>query len=161
MSRRMEVKCKCHGVSGSCEMRTCWKSAPDLRVVGTALKERFREAVMVEESNKGGGGLAVRRRRRKKKKRRKRPRDLHGSLLYYEKSPSFCESEPGLEAGGTAGRTCRKGGRGVDGCASLCCGRGYNIIRQRLVDRCNCKFHWCCYVTCSNCTIDEWVTVCK
>ncbi|XP_014281701.1 protein Wnt-10b isoform X2 [Halyomorpha halys] len=161
VAKKMEVKCKCHGVSGSCELRTCWRSAPDLRTIGVALKERFREAIMVEESNKGGGGLAVRRRRKKKKKRRKRPRDLRGSLLYYEKSPSFCEPVPGLEAGGTTGRICKKGGRGVDGCASLCCGRGYNIIRRRLVDRCNCKFHWCCYVTCSNCTVDEWITVCK
>lgn len=158
----MEVRCKCHGVSGSCELKTCWRAAPDLRTVGTALKEKYREAVMVEESNQGGGGgLAVRKRRRRKKKRRKRPKDLRSALLYYEKSPSYCEPVSGLEAGGTTGRICKKGGRGVDGCASLCCGRGYNIIRRRLTVRCNCKFHWCCNVTCKNCTVDHWITVCK
>nr|CAD7206087.1 unnamed protein product [Timema douglasi] len=42
----MQVRCKCHGMSGSCELKTCWKAAPDFRVVGQALKEKFRSAVL-------------------------------------------------------------------------------------------------------------------
>jgi wingless-type MMTV integration site family protein 10 len=129
---------------------------------------------MIEESNLGSGGstpLVVvqegrgrgRGRRKKKKKRRRRPKpkELATSLLYYEKSPNFCERDPGLEVPGTVGRQCHRSGRGVDSCSSMCCGRGYNIVRRRTPDRCDCKFQWCCIVTCKNCTKDEWITVCK
>ncbi|KAF6215411.1 hypothetical protein GE061_010163 [Apolygus lucorum] len=166
VARNMQVRCKCHGVSGSCELKTCWRAAPDMRQIGQVLKERFREAVMVEESNQGGPQAAFlekkrRRRRKKKKKRKRKVKDMHQSLVFYEKSPSFCDKDTTMEMPGTTGRVCNRSSRGVDGCSSLCCGRGYNIIRRRRTDRCNCKFVWCCYVTCKNCTTDEWITVCK
>lgn len=54
----MQVECKCHGVSGSCELRTCWKVMPPFRRVGTVLKERFDGATEVCARLWGrGGGL--------------------------------------------------------------------------------------------------------
>lgn len=92
----MQTRCKCHGMSGSCELKTCWKAAPDFRAVGSLLKERFRTAVMVDQSNLGRGSpLLVPRRRpryRKRKRQRKRKRDLSTELLYYQRSPNFCEN---------------------------------------------------------------------
>nr|CAD7268925.1 unnamed protein product [Timema shepardi] len=97
-------------------------------------------------------------------RRRNRPRkqrELSKKLLYYQRSPNFCEKDPGVDFPGTAGRQCNRTSVGVDSCASLCCGRGYNLIRQKRVDRCHCRFHWCCVVQCQNCTVEEWIAVCK
>ena len=183
----MQVRCKCHGMSGSCELKTCWKVAPDFRMVGKTLKDRFRNAVLVAQSNLGSVTPLTRvrnsRRRRPDRQQRQRkqqqqqnnhrasnshhqgrkrkPRDLAKQLFYYQKSPNFCERDQLADIPGTAGRRCNRTSAGGDGCASLCCGRGYNVVRQRRVERCKCKFHWCCFVQCQNCTVEEWITVCK
>lgn len=59
LTMHMQIRCKCHGMSGSCQMKTCWKSAPDFHVVGAALKQMFRRAVLVDQSNKGNGSPLI------------------------------------------------------------------------------------------------------
>ena len=41
----MRHQCKCHGVSGACNVRTCWQTLPDFREVGSFLKERYDTAL--------------------------------------------------------------------------------------------------------------------
>ncbi|KAI8041867.1 hypothetical protein M5D96_003162 [Drosophila gunungcola] len=55
VSNNMEFRCKCHGMSGSCQLKTCWKSAPDFHIVGKVLKHQFRKAILVDQSNLGNG----------------------------------------------------------------------------------------------------------
>jgi wingless-type MMTV integration site family, member 7 len=43
---------------------------------------------------------------------------------------------------GTHGRKCNRGSRGMDGCTSLCCGRGYVTKLFHRTWQCNCKFVW-------------------
>ncbi|XP_046465391.1 protein Wnt-10b [Neodiprion pinetum] len=174
LSTNMQVRCKCHGMSGSCELKTCWKAVPEFRIIGKTLKDRFRSAILVAQSNLGNITPLTRvrgsRRRRpehrqKQRKhrggRKRKPKDLAKQLFYYQKSPNFCERDPAADIPGTNGRRCNRTSPSGDGCASLCCGRGYNVVRQRRTERCHCKFHWCCFVQCQNCTVEEWVTVCK
>ncbi|KAG4065413.1 hypothetical protein HA402_002811 [Bradysia odoriphaga] len=52
----MRQECKCHGMSGSCTVKTCWMRLPTFRIVGDNLKDRFDGAsrVMVSNSLRGG-----------------------------------------------------------------------------------------------------------
>ena len=43
----MKIQCKCHGVSGSCEVRTCWRSVPTFHEVGAVLKDKYNGATEV------------------------------------------------------------------------------------------------------------------
>ena len=44
----MKTQCKCHGVSGSCEVRVCWRSVPPFREVGDILKDKYNGATEVD-----------------------------------------------------------------------------------------------------------------
>lgn len=39
--------CKCHGVSGSCSVKTCWKALPELKTVGIEMMTKYSDAVKV------------------------------------------------------------------------------------------------------------------
>uniref|UniRef100_A0A8B9TGH3 Protein Wnt n=1 Tax=Anas platyrhynchos TaxID=8839 RepID=A0A8B9TGH3_ANAPL len=134
----MRQECKCHGMSGSCTVRTCWMRLPTFRAVGDVLKDRFDGASRVIYGNKGSN-------------RASRPPSPH-DLVYFEKSPNFCTYSGKMGTAGTAGRFCNSSSPGLDGCELLCCGRGYRTRTQRVTERCNCTFHWCCHVSCLNCT---------
>ncbi|VEL37285.1 unnamed protein product [Protopolystoma xenopodis] len=42
-----EKKCKCHGVSGACSLRTCWQRVSSFRRIGNQLKTSYQSAVRV------------------------------------------------------------------------------------------------------------------
>lgn len=46
----LQTECKCHGVSGSCTMKTCWKSLPPFSKVGEALMKKYDRAKFVVAS---------------------------------------------------------------------------------------------------------------
>ncbi|ESO05021.1 hypothetical protein HELRODRAFT_191555 [Helobdella robusta] len=48
MSTSLGTSCKCHGVSGSCSVKTCWKSLPDLKTIGALLVHQYAIAVEVD-----------------------------------------------------------------------------------------------------------------
>lgn len=80
------MECKCHGVSGSCEMKTCWKSMPTFGDIGQVLKEKFDGATEVQSLKIGSRQQLV-------------PRNAdfkpHTSsdLVYLVPSPDFCEED--------------------------------------------------------------------
>lgn len=150
-------ECKCHGVSGSCTMKTCWNTLPSFGKTGDYLMRRYHAAKRVfahwgslkngVTSTRKNRPLFLRMRKTKRPHRKPRPRDL----VYLEKSPNYCEADPMKGSTGTSGRVCNRTSRNTDGCDLMCCGRGYNTHQYTKIAQCNCKFHWCCYVDCNIC----------
>ncbi|KAI8430002.1 hypothetical protein MSG28_000449 [Choristoneura fumiferana] len=133
VSTAMRTKCTCHGVSGSCSVRTCWRALPAMARVAAALAGEAARA----------GPLRPRR------ARHARPR-----LRYVTPSPDYCEPDPAAGSLGTQGRRCNaSAGAAAGGCGRLCCGRGRRAVRTSRLERCHCRYHWCCRVDCQLCRI--------
>ncbi|KAL5282447.1 WNT10A family protein [Megaselia abdita] len=166
-------------MSGSCQLKTCWKSAPNFHIVGRVLKHQFRRAILVDQSNLGNGEPLIVFKRDKNKTNAhkmkgtidkhsnqtekhvtKSAKKLESYLLYYQRSPNFCEKDINMDILGTAGRRCNKNSTLSDGCSSLCCGRGFKVVTETHFERCQCKFQWCCFVECELCKIEKSTSIC-
>lgn len=143
------VSCKCHGVSGSCSLKTCWLQLADFRKVGDALKEKYDSAAAMKLNTRG----------KLVQRNNKFNAPTNHDLVYLESSPDYCLKNQSTGSLGTVGRLCNKTSEGMDGCELMCCGRGYDQYKAQIVERCHCKFHWCCYVKCKRCTkiVDQFV----
>ncbi|XP_026066262.1 protein Wnt-16-like [Carassius auratus] len=153
VAKTMLTDCRCHGVSGSCAVKTCWRTMAAFAHVGAYLKERYENSVQVVDRSK-------RKVRRKDKDHRHIPIGKE-ELIFFNKSPSYCLEDRRLGVMGTRGRRCNRTSAGPDGCNLLCCGRGYNTHVVRHVERCECKFVWCCYVRCRRCETMNDMHTCK
>ncbi|XP_061662317.1 protein Wnt-16 [Syngnathoides biaculeatus] len=142
----MSTDCRCHGVSGSCAVKTCWRTMAPFGRVGAYLKERYEASVRLKTKRSRARGRP--------------PPDKH-QLVFVNKSPNYCVEDRRGGVLGTRGRRCNRTSGGPDGCELLCCGRGYNTRVERRVHRCACKFVWCCYVRCGRCETMSDTHACK
>lgn len=152
----MWTQCKCHGVSGSCELKTCWRSMTSFRSISSLLRDRYDSAVDVEERRSGSRRELI---SRNLALSRSPLKDT--DLVYLEASPDFCESDSKTGSPGTRARLCNRTSKAMDGCELMCCGRGFNTRRTTVIERCHCKFHWCCHVKCQKCRIEIEDYVCR
>ena len=67
------------------------------------------------------------------------------------KSPDYCTANGNYGSLGTQGRRCNATSDAHGGCRSMCCGRGHVTTVRHVVERCHCKYYWCCYVRCQTC----------
>ncbi|CAK9292550.1 unnamed protein product [Gordionus sp. m RMFG-2023] len=179
-------QCRCHGVSGSCELKTCWLNMSPFSIIGAHIKNKYRESVRVapklmitnrisrslnyllpmnneenviipNEIDIDSNILSL---RRKPKSECELP-IKENELVHLDKSPNYCDPDPHSGIFGTRGRECNLTSTGTDNCDNICCGRGHleeSIIKS---ERCHCKFVWCCYVKCQTCTSIETRYICK
>ncbi|KAL7063165.1 hypothetical protein AAHC03_01983 [Spirometra sp. Aus1] len=146
------VACKCHGMSGSCSLRTCWTQLSPFRRVGQHLHEKYEGAIKVK-FNKRGTQL-----------RRASPhlrRVTSDHLIYLDDSPNYCTVNPLTGKTITTGRECLLRDNTMDRCQVLCCGRGYRTYTREVEEKCFCRFHWCCKIECQKCYKQEEFHVCN
>lgn len=79
--RFLKLECKCHGVSGSCTLRTCWRALSDFRRTGDYLRRRYDGAVQVTATQDGANFTAARQGYR---------RATRTDLVYFDNSPDYC-----------------------------------------------------------------------
>nr|CDI40102.1 WNT6 protein [Euperipatoides kanangrensis] len=147
----MRTECKCHGLSGSCTLKTCWRKLPIFRDVGDRLKEKFDGAAKVMAGNDGLSIIPVGATIKPPAK---------DDLIYSEDSPDFCEPNKKVGSLGTHGRECNHTSQGVGGCELLCCSRGYEKLQQNITENCRCRFIWCCEVVCDTCAVLKTIFRC-
>ncbi|XP_059202565.1 protein Wnt-8a-like [Centropristis striata] len=153
----MRRACKCHGVSGSCSIQTCWMQLADFREVGNYLKTKHEHAKKLEMDKKPARvGNSADNRGAMAHAFRGIPRT---ELIYLEDSPDYCVKNQSVGFPGTEGRECLKGSKNMSqwerkSCRRLCFDCGLKVVEKRIevVSSCNCKFHWCCTVKCDKCT---------
>ncbi|XP_023228817.1 protein Wnt-9a-like isoform X1 [Centruroides sculpturatus] len=167
--RRNVLKvCKCHGVSGSCTVRTCWKQLSPFNIIGSILRRKYLKSTKANVGNDAAIGRSKLKRQRQRHKMekwrlRKRKEEAYKKLgifdrsvlLYLSESPNFCNSDDSWP--GTKDRRCR---RGIN-CDTLCCGRGYNSRVVVSNVSCKCRVVWCCTVHCHLCQEKKDVFTCK
>lgn len=146
----MARNCKCSGVSGSCTTRICWTTLPQFRSVGDRLALVYGRAKMVEPIRGQRAMKPIFLKLKRSAVPQKKP--PWRELVYLHKSPDYCDYDPAVGSLGTRGRQCNRTSVGTDGCEDMCCGRGFDARVQMITKRCRCKFHWCCYVTCEECS---------
>uniref|UniRef100_A0A0R3RTF2 Protein Wnt n=1 Tax=Elaeophora elaphi TaxID=1147741 RepID=A0A0R3RTF2_9BILA len=156
-------KCKCHGVSSSCTVRTCWNTLPDVYEIALKLRERYAEASPLSELMAQSEYV---------------DKAMHGELsrqhlVYLRNSPDYCVADNRTGSYGTtmrlrnsfsilqfekherislrSYRECNLTSSGPNGCSSLCCGRGYYTKQMLVEEQCQCKYVHCCYVKCKTC----------
>jgi len=151
---RMELVCKCHGVSGSCTMKVCWRKMAAFAEIGAVLMERFEGAYqMTYNLKKKNKKLQVIDKNMKKPTRK--------DLVFLDESPDYCERNQTLGVLGTKLRTCNKTSKANDGCSLMCCGRGYQTRWIDTEEKCNCRFVWCCQVQCEVCRDRKELHLCN
>ncbi|CAH1365022.1 protein Wnt-5b-like [Tenebrio molitor] len=149
--KRSKVTCKCHGVSGSCSLITCWQQLATFREIGNFLRDKYDGATEVRVNRRGRLQL--------RDTRFRLPTAY--DLVYMEDSPNYCVRDERLGSLGTQSRVCNRTSQDLDGCNLLCCGRGYNTLKSTIKERCHCKFKWCCQVECKTCVRSVDVHTCK
>ncbi|XP_050362207.1 protein Wnt-4 [Nymphalis io] len=142
VGEQLREVCKCHGFSGSCTTKTCWKRLGPFNSAMGLLKKHYHHAVKKKLVNYTTKRAITPNVRRKMEVDRKK-------MVYLQKTPNLCVS--------TKGRICKD----RHNCATLCCGRGFIVGKKSVSSRCRCKMVDCCFVKCDTCVEEVDFFTCK
>lgn len=139
IGEQLREVCKCHGFSGSCTTKTCWKRLGPFNSAMGLLKKQYHHAVKKKLNKNITTKRAI---NHKKKVQRK-------DLVYFHKTPNLCAR--------TKGRVCKD----RNNCSTLCCTRGYVTGVRNVTSRCRCRMVNCCFVECDTCVEEVDLFTCK
>lgn len=97
MAESFQTQCKCHGVSGSCNIKTCWRALPPMTVIGQKILQKYTNAIEVSKTLLDGLSESMPKKVRKKSLNAQQ-------LIYLSKSPDYCTKDEKLGSFGTVGR---------------------------------------------------------
>ena len=154
--------CKCHGVSGSCSLQTCWTKSNDFAEVGRYLHRQYKKAVKVEALPSGlyrADDAEPNRVHSRNLKALVNDRVRKRKLVYTSASPNYCLANPLLAFPGVLGRACtveataENPAAEIKTCSDACtaCGLTPALVEEEVEVTCKCKFEWCCDVQCQKC----------
>ena len=123
--------------------------------IASDLRNKYDQAIHVHERR----GSGMKREFVAKNMLSRKPQEEE--LVFLEKSPDFCDKNRKYGSLGTQSRACNRTSTGPDGCARLCCHRGFVTKRSLVTERCQCKFQWCCSVRCQTCQFEREEHFCK
>ncbi|XP_050307023.1 protein Wnt-9a [Anthonomus grandis grandis] len=142
VKNKTKLECKCHGVSGACTHKTCWKVMVPFDKVAENLKQLYHTAIQVEPDNNAHDISVIKKRKQ---------------LIFLDSSPNFCDSHRTWWLP-TRGRRCQN----IDDCATLCCGNGHVTSTRQVVEKCNCEWReGVIELKCENCFREETLYHCK
>uniref|UniRef100_A0A7E4V212 Protein Wnt n=1 Tax=Panagrellus redivivus TaxID=6233 RepID=A0A7E4V212_PANRE len=129
-------KCKCHGVSSSCHVKTCWNALSPLSDIAKRLKTRYLNAQQVHPSK-----LHI---LDPSQKTPLIPTPPPTDLVFLKPSSDYCDRTVHRECNSTNPAA-------LNSCTNLCCDRGHSTTVTKTSEQCHCKYVHCCYVKCKKC----------
>lgn len=87
----MNMTCKCHGVSGSCTMKVCWRVLTSFRTVGERINEKFEGAFRVRAVHRGVTKKEIKGKLRLKPFDREMKKPTKRDLVFMDESPDYCD----------------------------------------------------------------------
>ena len=145
-----QQKCRCHGQSGACSLKTCWSESPQPEVIAQELKKEYEQAVQVATDQNEATPM------------KKIPLELAlltpfftERLLFTRTQRDFCST--------TKGRSCQLNGdlTSESHCRNMCCGRGHLSKSFDTVEPGKCSFEWPSTIKCEQSrTVRRHINLC-
>lgn len=154
-----KLRCVCHGVSGSCSVKTCTTIIPSIFDIGDIMRAKYERASRVN-MRRQNGELVI---RTVEQDGREGRAPLPTDLVYHSLPTNHCLDNPDY----TTSRFCLPRanltsvlGKFYPPCEDFCCNGEYSSAEKTVAKSCNCYFEFCCDLKCNSCDTSYTEYIC-